>query len=440
MRSPVTSPLVAFDKNTVTNTQGSKARVLKSCLSINSEKHNCKIWFTDDLCLLVLPSFFSKCLNNSQLIYTIEKKPDDNGFVDISLKERPVENGTTIIFIQHRLEQFLNWIIEYSSESKHVSLDTHHNISDEILNYYINDVLILERGLGEKSIEQNLIALRSYYNFLAVNGVTNLKTILVKAKNKAVARDNTKKRGAVKYLTTELRTVLVKHTSSIRNELILKTGSELGLRSKENLGLLMNDFVSGGKKYLGIKSLIKIMISNPNQDQFQYHLQGKFTKAARNSGGGLSRTLYLHRSLLARISDYIDKERPDTDCNTLFVTQSNRSTGKPIDKGAATRIFAEARDKVLKAQAAGNLEETESGQKLETTHTYHILRHTFGTNKFYEFAKESNVEIDDVTPTSQVYLSVARLMGHNARDRYAPTTTKTYIRSCHIKDYYEQGL
>jgi hypothetical protein len=49
------------------------------------------------------------------------------------------------------------------------------------------------------------------------------------------------------------------------------------------------------------------------------------------------------------------------------------------------------------------------------------------------------VQIDDVTPTSAVYLLVAKLMGHNAAGGKAPETTKIYIRSSHIKEAFMQG-
>ena len=77
---------------------------------------------------------------------------------------------------------------------------------------------------------------------------------------------------------------------------------------------------------------------------------------------------------------------------------------------------------------------------LEDDHTGHTLRHSFGTDKFYDVCKENRIKIDSVTPTSAVYLLVARLMGHNAKDGSAPETTRMYIRSCHIKDAFYPGV
>ena len=77
------------------------------------------------------------------------------------------------------------------------------------------------------------------------------------------------------------------------------------------------------------------------------------------------------------------------------------------------------------------------GQKLEIDHTHHVLRHSFGTDKFYTLSEENNMAVDDVTTTSQVFLTVAALMGHNASSKSAPSTTRRYIRSCHIKTAFD---
>ena len=98
-------------------------------------------------------------------------------------------------------------------------------------------------------------------------------------------------------------------------------------------------------------------------------------------------------------------------------------------------MFAQVRAKVIELQKAGLLNADD--QKLEEDHTGHVLRHSFGTDKFYKFSEESNIRIDDVTTTSSVYLAVARLMGHSADGRSAPQTTKRYIRSCHIMQQFQ---
>lgn len=387
-----------------------------------------------DLSVLLLPTFFSMAVNRTGVIWKRVKRDDENGFSQTLYKEEEVTE-TTIANITNKLERFLNWVIEYSQSSEYVSLDNHHNLPENLLNHYINDVLIEERKSGQHSIDHHLMALRDYYNYLSITGFTDAKDIRVKPRLKATIKRNTNQRTAVKYLTPELRSILYKHTNSIKDELLLRTGGELGLRSKENTGLLLSDFQIGAKRYSGFLSLFSQLESNPEQRGFNYYLKGQFTKAPRGSGGGgKGRILYIHRTLLERFKEYYDRERPDSASDTLLVSNAFGNKGAPVAENAASRAFTEAKKKVLEKQINNQL--PPQGQALEEDHTHHVLRHSFGTDKFYDACKQYRVQIDDVTPTSGVYLHVAALMGHNAVGDKAPVTTKTYIRSAQIKDAF----
>jgi integrase len=401
-----------------------------------SDLHQCHIFMAQDLSVLLLPTFFSMAVNRTGVVWERVKVDGEGGFSQTFYKEE-VATETTIANITNKLERFLNWVIEYSQSSKYVSLDNHHNLPEDLLNHYINDVLIEERKSGEHSIDHHLMALRDYYNYLSMTGFTDAKDIRVKPRLKATVKRNTKQRTAVKYLTPELRSILYQNTNSIKDELLLRTGGELGLRSKENQGLLLADFQIGTKRYSGFLSLFSELESNPDKTEFTYYLQGKFTKAPRGSaGGGQGRKLYLHRTLLERFKEYYDRERPDSASDTLLVSNASSNIGEPISKNAASRAFTTVKKEVLKKQL--NNELPPLGQALEEDHTHHVLRHSFGTDKFYDACKAQRVQIDDVTTTSAVYLLVAALMGHNAAGNKAPATTKTYIRSAHIKEAFMQ--
>ncbi|HEC74336.1 MAG TPA: site-specific integrase [Methylophaga aminisulfidivorans] len=397
-------------------------------LKIGSKKYSFPLFVENDLSLVLMPCIFSNVLIERGTIFKVIENENINGVVNSQLVEKDVDDNT-IRVILNRLETFLEWIEDYSQESKYVSLSTHHNLPGTI----INDVLIKERGRGEKSIHQHLMALNAYYNYLAYSGFTTTKNLYIKPDNKEQARTNTKSRNPVKYLTPELRSILYRNTSSIRDELLLKTGGEIGCRSGENLGFLVSDFNYQGKNYPGMLSLFKIMEASPDQIEFEYFLQGKFTKSHRYSGGK-SRTLYIHRDLLSRFKDYYEKERPKTEANTFFVNDSSSNSKTAIAKSRASRVFTAIRKIALEQQEKGLL--PEEGQQLEPAHTHHILRHSFGTDKFYEYSEQNNICVDDVTPTSQPYLTVAALLGHSANDNSAPKTTSGYIRSCHIKLRY----
>ncbi|MCG7640141.1 hypothetical protein MHM99_01250 [Alteromonas sp. MmMcT2-2] len=405
--------------------------------SQKSEYHQCNIFMAEDLSLLLLPTLFSKAISRTGVVWKRVIADGEGKFASTTYQEEEISD-VTITILHNKLEHFFNWLIQYSQSNSQVSIHRHHNIPEELLNHYINTVIIEELGAGEHTVEQYLMALRDYYNYLAMTGFTNAKDIRVKPRLKSVVKKNTKRRTAVKYLTPDLRSILYRNTDSLRDELLLRGGGELGLRSKENQGLLLDDFMVGNKKHLGFKSLFLQVEQHPEQMEFEFFLQGRYTKAPRNSGGGESRRLYIHRSLLERYKTYYESERPESTENTLLLNASYSDDGTPIAKNAATRAFTRAKKKVLELQRSGAL--PDEGQMLEDDHTGHILRHSFGTDKFYDACKEYRVKIDSVTSTSPVYLLVAKLMGHNAKDNKAPETTKGYIRSCHIKEAFLTGV
>jgi integrase len=359
--------------------------------SQKSEYHQCHIFMAEDLSVLLLPTLFSKAVSRTGVVWKRVTLDGKDKFVSTIYQEEEISD-VTIKILHNKLEHFFNWLVQYSQANCQVSIDRHHNIPEELLNHYINTVIIEEQGAGEHKVEQYLMALRDYYNYLAMTGFTNAKDIRVKPRFKSIIKRNTKRSTAVKYLTPELRSILNRNTDSLRDELLLRGGGELGLRSKENQGLLLEDFMVGNKKYLGFKSLFLKMAQHPEQMEFEYFLQGQYTKAPRNTSGGKSRRLFIHRSLLERYKFYYDNERPESAENTLLLNASYGDSGTPIAENAASRAFTRAKKKVLELQRSGAL--PGHLQMLEDDHTGHILRHSFGTDKFHDTCKENRVKID----------------------------------------------
>jgi len=63
-------------------------------------------------------------------------------------------------------------------------------------------------------------------------------------------------------------------------------------------------------------------------------------------------------------------------------------------------------------------------------HSYHVMRHSFGTDKFYEYAKDVGCEIDSITANSAVMIQVAKLLGHSLEGKDKGfKVTRDYIRS-----------
>tara|TARA_R110002167_G_scaffold248021_1_gene454032 strand:- start:43321 stop:44550 length:1230 start_codon:yes stop_codon:yes gene_type:complete len=403
-------------------------------LEIDSKKYKTPLFICDDLSLMLLPSCFSHSLTKNQTIYVLERKVGKKGFVTQKLKENQIKRKQVELILE-KLRNFLQWIEEYALSNSEVSIATHHNLSNKILNYYINDILIDKLKKSEGVVKKHVSALKAYYNYLANAGFTNIKNLMIEPRLQEQARDNKKPRTAVKYLTPDLRSIIYQNTSSIRDELLLKTGGEVGLRSKENVGILLNDFEVGNKKHKGLLSLFKEMKDNPTKDEFIFYLQGKYTKSRRN-GFGLPRNIFFTRELLLRMKEYYDKERPESDSDHFFLNDDTVYFGTPISVKRASLVFTEVCKIVLEKQKNGML--PLDGQLLEKDHTHHVLRHSFGTDKFYYLAESHQIAIDNVTATSIVYITLARLMGHNAKGKYASETTKEYIRSCNIKKDFEE--
>ena len=72
--------------------------------------------------------------------------------------------------------------------------------------------------------------------------------------------------------------------------------------------------------------------------------------------------------------------------------------------------------------------------KIHKDHVFHIMRHSFGTDKFYEFAKDVGCAIDAITASSSVMIQVAELLGHSlgGKDK-GLKVTRGYIRSTREK-------
>lgn len=380
--------------------------------------------------------FFFKHLGLNKSSYTLKKEKVKNRktIQAAELVETEISD-TTFKIIYDRLRYYFRWVEEYSVDKHEISLTTHHNFPSELINHFVNQVLIIDQKKGESHIAQSVMSLNHYYNYLAFHGLTDMKNIKVLPKFRENARENTKKRTVVKYLTPSLRGELYNNAKSIRNECLLRLAGECGLRAKETQGFLLKDCVVRNKKHAGILSLFDQMESNPSQREFEYWLQGRFSKGSKGKGGK-SRMVYLYKSTLKRLKAYYERERPNCRLNSFFVTEPSSNYLNPVSSGTVSGTFREAKNQVLDKQAKGLL--STYLQSLEAEHTYHVLRHSFGTDKFHELILERGMRIDDVTSTSQPYLTVAALLGHSISGKYAPATTASYIRSCRIKDKFER--
>lgn len=398
---------------------------------VSSPKYDCVVFFDFDNTVLLLPTFFSLHLSKTGQGFASHSYIDTNGLSQKRFLLESLSETTRNIYI-NRLHQFLNWLSKYDRKNGTTLLATHNNLPAEFINKeYIETHLCIEMGSGKSSLIHHEKSLQYYYNYLCDAKVSIYKHIHHSPKFNVALEKNTKVRTALKYLSKPLRLFLYENANSLRDEILLRNGGEVGMRTRENLGLLLNDFVFGGKKEKGLKSLWLDMEVNKSQRAFRYFLQGKYSKGSRGRGGK-SREIFIPRHLLNLYKRYFEQERPSTGVDNLLVNNSVNAIGTPIKQNKGSDVFAVTRNIIIVKQNNGK--EEADIQQLETDHTYHCLRHSFATDKFEEFCDEDNTSIIDASPDSRAFLRVARLMGHSLNAK----TTARYIQLAMDKQTIEK--
>ncbi|WP_338454054.1 site-specific integrase [uncultured Alteromonas sp.] len=351
-----------------------------------------------------------------------------------SLDYRPISSTTANQYVG-RLFNYLDYLNYFDLKHGTNFFYAHVNIPEEILNDYINDELILNQGKGDFAVKQAKDAIQSYYNFLAKIGLTTLKDIFIRPKLLPIAIKNTKPRLAVKYLGQSQKNTLYRCCKKHSHKIALRLGAEAGLRSKELRGLRLADFVYFRKKHKGILSLIEDMERDEDKTVFIFFLQGTYSKGSSNKGGR-SRNIYISRELLNSIREYIGGERKQLKNQYSKDSLLLQKDGYEIPNCFGTNTFNSIKNKALKRPDLFG-----EGQALvHKDHSFHTLRHSFGTDKFHEFCDQNKVDPDSITPDSAVMIEVARLLGHSLRGKAALETTGRYIRSLHEKLNMEGGF
>lgn len=399
-----------------------------------SQKFKTTLFCNEQGVPFVLPNLFLYSLNKNKRVYNLKWiKPNDRNGITETVMDSEIIGLATIEKHSGELRKFLSWLSTFSKGKTHVSVDKSHNIPEEILNHYINQVLIIDRRTSENMVKRAVNCLTHFYNFIAYHGFSNLKNIAIHHSNRALAKHNTHKRNVTLYLSNRMRAEFFANAKCLREECLLRAGAECGLRSKENVGFVLNDFKLGNTVYSGMKTLFAELSDSSldEQREFKFLLQGKFSKGHKNGGGGISRWLYMPRHLLEKFKLYLDTERPSSEADTLFLTASSNGYHQPIKSYQGTRDFKAVKERILEKQRLGLL--PQNMELLEEEQSSHILRHSFGTDKFHQIIEERGLILDNVTHMDLPYLRVAELLGHSVTGDKAPTTTRRYIRSVKLK-------
>ncbi|EGQ8301111.1 TPA: site-specific integrase [Vibrio parahaemolyticus] len=393
-------------------------------------KHH--IYLTDNNVPIVIPCIYARWTVRNGV--TIEEKHRKDRITDVTncfFEESEISEDAQVKRLTY-LGHFLDWIDSDKSPEK-INLSNHTTLPDDYINKYINDYIINTLRKSEIATNREVVALKSYYNFLHYFFDNQYKKIGIFSENRPVVRDNNQMPLLVKYILSDTRELLYDNAPNIMQELLLKNGGELGCRSMENRGFLLNDYKSNKEIHKGLLSLFEELESQPDKQTFNYHLSSLYTKYGR------SRTLYIERDHLIKMKTYYENERPDSDSNHLFINNDGANKGQCISKRYATDKYREIKDKVRELMR-NNPSYYSNYQPLPERSSYHHLRHSFGTDIFYEECEKLSKNYESITTESAVYLETARRLGHKVDSRNAPKVTKTYIHSCGHREQLQREI
>lgn len=380
------------------------------------------VYLYDDDVPVLLPCLYSRYthITGFSVVYK-KKRVETTGSFEFLFEE--VEIGDSAKYERgQQLGLFLEWVDEYDHRS--VTLAWHSAIPAELINEYINEHLIVNLQKSEVVVKKAINSLRSYYNWLAYFFDAKYKKIFMFSEYRALARANNKSNLIVKYILPATRELLYRCSDSLLEEIVLRNGGELGCRTSENRGFYLDNFQADGKMREGLLSLFKKAKCCPAQDEFKYHLPSFCAKY------GSSRTLYISSAQLQLMECYYNTERPESASNHLLVSNSrNHTKGNVISKRYGSATFSKILKKLLKVMSE-NPQAYSGHQTLDEANVYHHLRHSFGTDIFYEQCVAAKKNYESITTESRVYLETARRLGHKTDGKYANQTTKTYIHAC----------
>ena len=359
--------------------------------------------------VVLLPLLFAMHLEKAGEVVRFTRQ-EENGEAIWKLDSRPVSESTAATYINHVYQFYKHLNNHDASDIDGVSLvhQTYICSRSQISEYLNNE---LASTLSGNSLLLHQSALSAFFNFLALLGLRQPHAIQVSRKARKNATDRNQPQAYINYISTKERFELLKRCRSKRDRLILRCGSELGLRAKENQGLLLE----GTKTSEGLLSLFEQLNSTKlkHKERFPYRIPGKYTKRQK------SRTVYISRDLLADIQDYYLTERlyissagrnyPDP--NALFLRTDQRGIGQPISKRLPSDIFSKYKKEI---------------PFLDQNLSYHDLRHTFATELYHSELKSQPGR--ETRSESAALIAVSEALGHSTDKNGRSPTTIRYIR------------
>lgn len=368
----------------------------------------------DEHNVILLPLLYSVHLEQTGTTFHYKQRKVDGKDI-IELSESDIGDGTIDTTLSH-VYKFYQYLNDLSLRVEGISVQQVYKCDSYFINDYLNDYLV-ESGI--KSLSGHKSSLSGYFNFLSRIGICNSLELSIDRKSKQRAAELDEKPNVIKYVSRDHRQLLLLACKSKAERLILRMGFEVGLRTSENVGLLLHKNNEAEKNVekaenRGLQALFDDLDSDIKEEknEFKYWLQGKYAK------NGRPRMLYFKRELLVALKDYAETDRKDLldtmgyKHEHLFVRSDNGCEGLPIATWHGSNIF-----KSRKINIPG----------LDQNLSYHSLRHTFATELFYECLLDKDGR--ENRAESSALITVARRLGHklDKKEGKAPSTTNIYV-------------
>lgn len=365
--------------------------------------------------VILLPLLWSIQINNTGTVFSWSKRGTFGNLggrtqrhkpsiVENIFDSHPVSPNTIKNYVGH-LFNFLKYINELHKTNKTPSVHNSELISSNFINNYLNYVLP-ERLNSSASLVAHQAAISAYFNFIYELEIKDFVNSSIFRKTNQYMAEKDCRPKKINYVSKAERSALLMVANNVRDRLIIRTGFEVGLRTEENLGLVLSGHKAKFESHKGLLEIFEELDDYPLKDTFDFVLNGKYTKR------GVTRTIYFKKDLLTAMKRYYDTERyaavlsSKQSHDTLFVRLDNEGIGLPICEGQGSNVFTKLR-----------LQCPFINEKL----SYHDLRHSFATELYHaELADSSGQE---TRSESAALIVVAERLGHQNI-----TSTIRYIR------------
>ncbi|MCJ8346672.1 hypothetical protein MJH12_14105, partial [bacterium] len=264
-----------------------KKTTLKNINISGNTFENLTVFFDKEGSIVLLPLLYTIFLENTGEVIKY-REYEKNGEIYKELYEDPIADSSIDGYIGN-VYKFFEYIEAESDEKLPPSVHHTYLLKPSFIRDYLNKHLV--KTLTDTSLGVHQASIKSYFNFVAKLGLVNPLNIKVTRKAKKEAFDNNRSQNKINYISTEERISLLNKCTNKRDRLILRNGFEVGMRTKENTGLLLK-YKNKEKGYL--LDLFK-QLDDPEKSHintFKYWLHGRYTKGQR------SRWIFFDRQLL----------------------------------------------------------------------------------------------------------------------------------------------